>query len=110
MDKIYESIKKHCNNFLELKCQIDLASAKIDKLENEENTLYSSYYNKVKEAKEMEENMEKLNETYFLNSYTSTKNASLDNFISSPLVEKQISNIIELNKQGKPIPKTILLY
>ncbi len=57
----------------------------------------------------MEEDMEKLNETYFLNSYLSTKNASLDNFISDPLVEKQISNIIELNKQGKPVLKTILL-
>lgn len=106
---LYESIKKQCNTYLELKCQIDLVSAKIDKLENEENTLYTSYYNWVKEAKKMEEDMEKLNETYFLNSYLSTKNASLDNFISDPLVEKQISNIIELNKQGKPVPKTILL-
>jgi hypothetical protein len=109
MENLYESIKKHCNTYLELKCQIDLASAKIDKLENEESVLYSSYYSKVKEAKEMEENMEKLNETYFLNSYISNKNAPLENFISDPLVEKQISNIIELNKQGKPIPKTILL-
>jgi hypothetical protein len=57
----------------------------------------------------MSENMENLNETYFLNSYLSTKSASIDNFVSAPLVEKQISNIIELNKQGKPIPKTILL-
>jgi hypothetical protein len=57
----------------------------------------------------MGENMENLNETYFLNSYLSTKSASIDNFVSAPLVEKQISNIIELNKQGKPIPKTILL-
>jgi hypothetical protein len=89
--------------------QIDLIEAKIDKLENEENTLYSSYYTKVKEAKKMEEDMEKLNETYFLNSYLSTKNAPLENFISNPLVEKQISSIIELNKQGKPIPKTVLL-
>jgi hypothetical protein len=89
--------------------QIDLIEAKIDKLENEENTLYSSYYTKVKEAKKMEEDMEKLNETYFLNSYLSTKNAPLNNFVSDPLVEKQISNIIELNKQRKPIPKTILL-
>jgi hypothetical protein len=46
----------------------------------------------------MEEDMEKLNETYFLNSYLSTKNVSLDNFVSDPLVEKQIQNIIELNK------------
>jgi hypothetical protein len=57
----------------------------------------------------MGEKMENLNETYFLNSYLSTKSASIDNFVSAPLVEKQISNIIELNKQGKPIPKTILL-
>ena len=109
MENLYESIKKHCNTYLELKCQIDLTSAKIDKLENEESVLYSSYYTKVKEAKKMEEDMEKLNETYFLNSYLSTKSAPLENFISNPLVEKQISSIIELNKQGKPIPKTVLL-
>lgn len=110
IENLRESLKKYCTNYLELLYQIDLIEAKIDKLENEENTLYSSYYTKIKEAKKMEEDMEKLNETYFLNSYLSTKNAPLDNFISAPLVEKQISNIIELNKQGKPIPKTILLY
>ena len=109
MENLYESIKKQCNSYLELKCQIDLVSAKIDKLENEENVLNSSYYSWVKEAKKMEEDMEKLNETYFLNSYLSTKNAPLDNFVSDSLVEKQISTIIELNKQGKVIPKTILL-
>ena len=109
IENLRESLKKHCGNYLELLYQIDLIEAKIDKLENEENTLYSSYYNKVKEAKKMEEEMEKLNETYFLNSYLSTKSAPLESFVSDPLVEKQISNIIELNKQGKPIPKTILL-
>ena len=109
IENLRESLKKHCGNYLELLYQIDLIEAKIDKLENEENTLYSSYYNKVKESKKMEEEMEKLNETYFLNSYLSTKSAPLNNFVSDPLVEKQISNIIELNKQGKPIPKTILL-
>ena len=36
----------------------------------------------------MGENMENLNETYFLNSYLSTKSASIDNFVSAPLVEK----------------------
>lgn len=109
IENLRESLKKYCTNYLELLYQIDLIEAKIDKLENEENTLYSSYYTKVKEAKKMEEDMEKLNETYFLNSYLSTKSAPLENFISNPLVEKQISSIIELNKQGKPIPKTILL-
>jgi hypothetical protein len=62
------------------------------------------------DAKKLSEDFEKTNEKYFLNSYLSTRNASLDKFVSNPLVEKQISNIIELNKQGKPIPKTILLY
>lgn len=109
VENLYNSIKKHCENYIKLTCQIDLIEAKIEKLENEENILYTSYNNWVKEAKEMGENMENLNETYFLNSYLSTKSASIDNFVSAPLVEKQISNIIELNKQGKPIPKTILL-
>lgn len=109
IENLRESLKKYCANYIELLYQIDLVEAKIDKLENEENTLYSSYYNKVKEAKKMEEDMEKLNETYFLNSYLSTKSAPLESFVSDPLVEKQISNIIELNKQGKLIPKTILL-
>ena len=88
IENLRESLKKHCGNYLELLYQIDLVEAKIDKLENEENTLYSSYYNKVKESKKMEEEMEKLNETYFLNSYLSTKSAPLENFISNPLVEK----------------------
>ena len=110
MDNLHNSIKKNLDIYLELLYQIDLIDAKIDKLENEESTLYSKYYQWVKEAKKMEEDMEKLNETYFLNSYLSTKNVSLDNFVSDPLVEKQIQNIIELNKHWKPIPKTILLY
>ena len=110
IENLRESLKKYCTNYLELLYQIDLVEAKIDKLENEENTLYSSYYTKVKEAKKMEEEMEKLNETYFLNSYLSTKSAPLESFVSSPLVEKQIIDIIESNNKWQSIPKTILLY
>jgi len=47
----------------------------------------------------MSDNMDDLNKAYFLNSYLSTKNVSFDSFVSSELVEKQIANIIALNKQ-----------
>lgn len=110
VENLYNSIKKHCENYIKLMCQIDIIDAKIEKLEYEENILYTWYNKWVKEAKEMGENMENLNETYFLNSYLSTKSAPLESFVSSPLVEKQIIDIIESNNKWQSIPKTILLY
>ena len=110
IENLHTSLKKQLKNYIELLYQIDLIDAKIDKLENEENLIYSKYCQGVKESKKMEEDMEKINETYFLNSYLSTKNVSLNSFVSNPLVEKQISNIIELSKKWLSIPKTILLY
>lgn len=109
-DKLYAKVKKQCNNYLELSYQIDLLTDKIAELEAEEAKIYTDYYNWVKEVEKMSDNMDDLNKAYFLNSYLSTKNVSFDSFVSSELVEKQIANIIELNKQWKPIPKTILLY
>ena len=110
IENLHTSLKKQLKNYIELLYQIDLIDAKIDKLENEENLIYSKYCQRVKDSKKMEEDMEKINETYFLNSYQSTKNVSLNSFVSNPLVEKQISNIIELSKKWLSTPKTILLY
>jgi len=45
-----------------------------------------------------------------LDSYQSTKNVTMDSFISNPVVKKQIDNLIQLNKKWLPLPKTILLY
>ena len=109
-EQLYAKVKKQCNNYLELGYQIDLLTDKISELEADEAKIYTDYYNWVKEAQKMSDNMDDLNKAYFLNSYLSTKNVSFDSFVSSELVEKQIANIIELNKQWKPIPKTILLY
>ena len=109
-EQLYAKVKKQCNNYLELGYQIDLLTDKISELEADEAKIYTDYYNWVKEAQKMSDNMDDLNKAYFLNSYLSTKNVSFDSFVSSELVEKQIANIINLNKQWKPIPKTILLY
>ena len=108
-EKLYAKVKKQCNNYLELSYQIELLKDKIAELESEEAKIYTDYYNWVKEVEKMSDKMDDLNKAYFLNSYLSTKNVSFDSFVSSELVEKQIANIIELNKQWKPIPKTILL-
>lgn len=109
-EQLYAKVKKQCNNYLELGYQIDLLTDKISELEADEAKIYTDYYNWVKEAQKMSDNMDDLNKAYFLNSYLSTKNVSFDSFVSSELVEKQIANIVALNKQWKPIPKTILLY
>lgn len=110
IEKLHAQVKKQCKSYSELSRQIKLIDNKVTELEFEEAKIYSEYYKWVMDAKKLSEDFEKTNEKYFLNSYLSTRNASLDKFVSNPLVEKQISNIIELNKQGKPIPKTILLY
>jgi hypothetical protein len=47
----------------------------------------------------MNENMEKMNQTYFLDSYQSTKKVSLDDFVASPIVEKQVKYLIESYKK-----------
>lgn len=110
IEKLHAQVKKQCKSYSELSRQIKLIDNKITELEFEEAKIYSEYYKWVMDAKKLSEDFEKTNEKYFLNSYLSTKNVSLDNFVSDPLVEKQIQNIIELNKHWKPIPKTILLY
>ena len=110
IEKLHTQLKKQCKSYSELSRQIKLINNKINELKIEEAKIYSEYYKLVMDTKELSENFEKTNEKYFLNSYLSTRNASLDSFVSDPLVEKQISNIIELNKKWLPIPKTILLY
>lgn len=110
VENLFDSIKWYATDYWKLQYQIDNIERKISKLEAEEDTIYDSYTQLIRETKTINEDMEDLNKTYFLNSYLSTKNVSFDSFVSSELVEKQIANIIELNKQWKPIPKTILLY
>ena len=110
MENLYNLIKKYCEIYSDLRCQIDIMDGKISKLEREESEIYSKFCGLKKGIEWMAENMWKKNETYFLNSYLSTKNVSLDSFVSSPIVEKQIANIIESNRNWETIPKTILLY
>ena len=109
-ENVREKIKWFVNKYWTLRYQIKNLGNMITQLENEYNNINAIYDQKKEEAEKMVEDMQDLNETYFLNSYLSTKNVSLNDFVSSPLVEKQISNIIELSKQWKPTPKTILLY
>lgn len=110
IENLYATIKKHSEDYMELSHQIEIIDAKIEKLESEESQIFSAYQKSRKETEKMGEDMEKVSETYFLNSYLSTKDVHLDSFISTPLVERQITNIIESNKKWNTIPKTILLY
>lgn len=110
VEKLRKQLRKPCKTYSQLWRQIRIINDKILQLELEEVSMYSKYYKWKKDTKKLSEDFEDTNERYFLNSYLSTKKTSLDSFVSNPLVEKQISNIIELNKQWKPIPKTILLY
>ena len=108
--KLYSMLKKDLSKYLDLIYQIELITSKIDKLEGEKNGI-SVKYNGLNERleKTIEESQE-LDKTYFLNSYLSTKNLSLENFVTSPIVQKQITNIVEANKKWLQLPKTILLY
>ena len=110
VDEIHSFVKEYCVKYLDLSYQIDIIDSKISQLDDEETSIGINYYNLKKEIEEMVKNAQELGETYFLNSYLSTKNVSFDDFVSTPLIEKQISHIIETNKKWLPIPKTILLY
>ncbi len=109
VNNLYERIKESVNKYRILIYQIKNIENRISQSEKEYNAIGKIYNQKKDEGEKLEEKMQKQNESFFLNSYSSPKKVSLDSFVSSPLVEKQISNIIELNKQWKPIPKTILL-
>ena len=110
VEELYKKIKENVDKYRILRYQIKNMENRISYSENKYNTIGKIYNQKREEVEKMEEDMQKENEKYFLDSYQSTKKVPLDSFVSSPLVEKQISNIIELNKKWKSIPKTILLY
>lgn len=82
----------------------------MEKLEWQLATIESEYIKWEQDIVTMNENMEKMNQTYFLDSYQSTKKVSLDDFVASPIVEKQVRYLIESYKKWLPLPKTILLY
>jgi len=82
----------------------------IEKLESQLASIESAYNEGEEAIASLNDNMEKMNQTYFLDSYQSTKKVSLDDFVASPIVEKQIKYLIESYKKWLPLPKTILLY
>lgn len=82
----------------------------VEKLEWQLASVESAYIEGEEAITLLNENMEKMNQVFFLDSYQSTKKVSLDDFVASPIVEKQIKYLLELNKKWLPIPKTILLY
>ena len=110
VESIYSFIKGHSIKYLDLLYQINIIDSKIAMLDSEETNIGIDYYNWKKELEKLAEEFQVLSESYFLNSYLSTKNASLDDFVTSKLVEKQITHIIQACKEWQPIPKTILLY
>jgi len=93
-----------------LQYQLWFSEKLMNALQLEYNDLDKKYSSAVSKRSALDENMEKTNEKYFLDSYQSTKNVTMDSFISNPVVKKQIDNLIQLNKKWLPLPKTILLY
>lgn len=110
LKKIEKELKETVDSYFELCNQINILSQEIDDKETDYYNMSSVSDGIQDEIDGMATNIEQEGKTYFLNSYLSTKNVPLNSFVSSPLVEKQIANIIEANKRWLTVPKTILLY
>lgn len=110
LKKIEKELKETVDSYFELCNQINILSQEIDDKETDYYNMSSVSDGIQDEIDDMATNIEQEGKTYFLNSYLSTKNVPLNSFVSSPLVEKQIANIIEANKRWLTVPKTILLY
>ena len=93
-----------------LQYQLWFSEKLMNALQLEYNDLDKKYSSAVSKRSALDENMEKTNEKYSLDLYQSREKATMDSFISNPVVKKQIDNLIQLNKKWLPLPKAILLY
>jgi len=110
LNNLRENLQKLSDKYNELKTQIKYLSSKIDYLEDEQIAIDDKSVEYEQKLSDLGENIWKINQWYFLDSYQSTKKVSLDDFVATPTVEKQINYILELNKRWLSVPKTILLY
>lgn len=109
LKKLEKKMRELVEQYYILCNQINILSGKIEAIQNE-------YYNSCDEVDFTKDDMDnktiemnEKNRAYFLNQYDSIKKHLLENFVSTPLVEKQIANIIQLGKNWQKMPKTILL-
>lgn len=109
IENLMDWVKDLEEKYKELQCQSYSLSEKIENLENELSDIDTNYIKCENDKKYLDEEKYKRDETYFLDSYKSTKDASFDDFIATPMVKEQIKYILNLYKKWLPIPKTILL-
>lgn len=99
LKKLEKDLRDLVDEYFALYRQIDILSSKIKAIQ-EEYYNYSDVSDSIQDnIDDMGTDIEEKGRTYFLNSYLSIKKLPLNSFVSSPLVEKQISNIIEMNKK-----------
>lgn len=110
MENLIENVKDLENRYKELWYQSYYLSEKIDKLEDESSKIDETWLKYENDIISLQEDKDKRDQSYFLNSHKSTKKVSIEDLVTTPVVKKQINHILNLYKKWLPIPKTILLY
>lgn len=110
MENLMENVKDLENKYKELLYQSYYLSEKIDELENESSKIDETALKYENDILAMVEDKEERDHNFFLDSYKSTKQVSIDDFVATPAVKKQITHILNLYKKWLQVPKTILLY
>lgn len=110
MENLIENVKDLENRYKELWYQSYYLSEKIDKLEDESSKIDETWLKYENDIISLQEDKDKRDQSYFLNSHKSTKKVSIEDLVTTPVVKKQINHILNLYKKWLSIPKTILLY
>lgn len=110
LNNLMYNLKDLENKYDELCHQSYFLSEKIEKLETELSAIDDVYLKYENDVISLQEDKDRRDQSYFLNSHKSTKKVSIDDFVASPAVKTQINHILNLYKKWLPIPKTILLY
>lgn len=108
--KLEWELKDQITKYKEIQRQIYSVSNKIKQLVKEMASIDDDWIECEESIRDLSEKMEKTNQSYFLNSHKSTKKVSIDDFVATPAVKKQINHILNLYKKWLSVPKTILLY
>ena len=104
------NLKNLLDKYKEIQRQLSRVSSKIDILTNEVSEIDDECSKYENDIVWLQENYNEQENSFFLNSHLSWEKVYLDDFVASPMVDKQIRYILELKKKWLPIPKTILLY
>lgn len=108
--KLEWELKDQITKYKEIQRQIYSVSNKIKQLVKEMASIDDDWIECEESIRDLSEKMEKTNQSYFLDSHKSTKKVSIDDFVATPAVKKQINHILNLYKKWLSVPKTILLY